>query len=667
MDSYFVSALSGLQWGLLALVPPAILLLYFLKLKRKPILVPSTYLWSRVIEDLHVNSIWQRLRQSILLFLQLLLVSLAAFALLRPGYRGAELVGDRFIFIVDNSSSMSATDVSPSRLAEAKKQAKEMIERMKSDDVGMLISFSDRAKVLQSFTNNKRLLLAKLAAIEPTTHRTDLAEAMTAAAGLANPGRSSDPNSKVDVQVAAAQAAEVVVFSDGGFPRVDKFALGNLTATYKPIGKSTVNNVGITAFETEKNPERPDQLQAFATVENFSDEAKIVGLTCTLNDEILDAKSIQVPARSAEGKPGLSGADFSLPTNGEGIITLKIDEQDDFEADNSAYAVINPPRPANVLFVGSTDTDKFQIVLSTPAAEAIANTEFVSPSYLEGADYKEKAATGVYDLVIFDQCSPKEPPQANTIFLGEFPSWGEWKKSEPSGSPYIQDVDLTHPLTQLLDVTNLLVASFRPVESPPGGVKLIDADRGGVYCVAPRGSYEDAVLGFSLSTSKGGSLEPNTDWPRKRSFPVFIMNALKYFGGSRSSTGASNGQPGVPFAIRTITPSPTVNVTTPRGITIEAIREGSIAPFNETDELGVYSVKEGSGAKIQQHFTINLFDQRESDILPAEKIDIGYEEVKAKPKDITEIARKEYWKWILLAGLFVLALEWYIYNKRVYL
>jgi hypothetical protein len=30
-------------------------------------------------------------------------------------------------------------------------------------------------------------------------------------------------------------------------------------------------------------------------------------------------------------------------------------------------------------------------------------------------------------------------------------------------------------------------------------------------------------------------------------------------------------------------------------------------------------------------------------------------------------ARKEIWKWILAGALLVLMVEWYIYNKRVYL
>src|SRR5215217_6135125 len=121
----FVNTLTLWQWGLLALIPPAILALYFLKLRRQPLAVPSTYLWSRAIEDLHVNSLWQRLRQSLLLFLQLLLIALIAFTLLRPGWQGTKLLGHRIIFMIDTSASMAATDVGPSRLDHAKQQAKE--------------------------------------------------------------------------------------------------------------------------------------------------------------------------------------------------------------------------------------------------------------------------------------------------------------------------------------------------------------------------------------------------------------------------------------------------------------------------------------------------------------------------------------------------------------
>src|SRR5919204_2493227 len=134
MFEYFQNTLSPWQWGLLALVPPAIVALYFLKLRRQPLEVPSTYLWHKSIEDLHVNSLWQRIRQSLLLYLQLLLIGLVILALLRPGWRSTKQIEERNILLIDNSASMSATDVGPSRLAEAKRRALAIIDNMPTEE-----------------------------------------------------------------------------------------------------------------------------------------------------------------------------------------------------------------------------------------------------------------------------------------------------------------------------------------------------------------------------------------------------------------------------------------------------------------------------------------------------------------------------------------------------
>ena len=114
--------LSWWQWAILAAVPPAIVLLYFLKLKRRPLEVPSTYLWHKSVEDLHVNSIWQRLRNNLLLFLQLAVVLLIFLALLRPSWQALHLTGSRLVLLIDNSASMQATDIKPNRLEEAKRR-----------------------------------------------------------------------------------------------------------------------------------------------------------------------------------------------------------------------------------------------------------------------------------------------------------------------------------------------------------------------------------------------------------------------------------------------------------------------------------------------------------------------------------------------------------------
>ena len=216
--NWFSSAIPWYGWTILAMVPPLILLLYFLKLRRTPVEVPSTYLWTKTIEDLHVNSIWQRLRNSLLLLLQLMLALLLLLACLQPGCEGEKIQGKRFIFMVDNSSSMSAEDAPEgiTRLQYSKDQIRNMIDAMDSSASAMIISFSNESDVVQSYTTDKSVLKMKLSSIKQTQRSTDMSEALTAASGLANPGRTSDRESQIDIQVAEALAAKLFIFSDGG-------------------------------------------------------------------------------------------------------------------------------------------------------------------------------------------------------------------------------------------------------------------------------------------------------------------------------------------------------------------------------------------------------------------------------------------------------------------
>src|SRR5207253_2698899 len=147
----------------------------------------------------------------------------------------------------------------------------------------------------------------------------------------------------------------------------------------------------------------------------------------------------------------------------------------------------------------------------------------------------------------------------------------------------------------------------------------IEADIGPVYTIAPRQSFEDAALGFALrGTNDAGDEINNTDWPFRKSFPVFVMNAVKYLGGTGGHGGLTSVRPGNTYAIRTVLPVETVSVTLPNKRAVEVRREGqNVINFSQTDETGVYEVREGSGTKLSQQFAVNLFDARESDLKPA--------------------------------------------------
>jgi hypothetical protein len=182
-------------WASLALflMPFFILMLYFLKMKRQPQTVPSTFLWKKSIEDLHVNSLFQWLRDNVLLLVQLLTVLVLIGALLAFQYHG-RAGGKRYILIIDSSASMSATDVSPNRLEVAKAEALAEIERHSDGDVGMVIEFNNDAGTTprQDYTTDTVLLRRAVNAIQPTQRLTRFAAAFRMADGLANPQKSTE-------------------------------------------------------------------------------------------------------------------------------------------------------------------------------------------------------------------------------------------------------------------------------------------------------------------------------------------------------------------------------------------------------------------------------------------------------------------------------------------
>lgn len=678
----WINMLGPWQWLLLAAIPPAIVALYFLKLKRQPLEVPSTYLWHKSIEDLHVNSLWQRLRRNLLLWLQLLLLALIILSLLNPGWEGARFTGSRFVFVVDHSASMNARDVvsgdgteaAGTRLDEAKRRVEVMIDAMHTGDAAMIVSFADSAQVVQEFTTNTHRLKRRLRGIEPTSRRTSLAGALQLAAGLANPGRTGDPEDQQDAAAADARPAELFVLSDFKFPDVQDFSLGNLDPKFEMIGDAAAENLAIVNFNTRRHEQRPDRLQAFARLENHAPGDVTVTLDLYLDDgpRPIDSRRETIPGRgeATDDVPvNFRQVVFTLPDVERGVLRLEHDLKDALAVDNRAWAVINAPRRSRVLMV-SLGNAAFEKAFSTPKSQELAEVDFAKPDALKTKQYAERANSGYYDLMIFDRCQPPEMPQANTLFIAGVPPTDRWTQGEKLDAPQIVDTDRTHPLLQLLEMGDVYVAESWEVKPPAGGAELIEAHNGVIAAIGPRDGFEDAVLGFAFeATDEGGQSFYNTNWPLRPSFPVFIQDVIGYLGGRQRLLSTGSLPPGYPYEIYRALGPDQLSVTGPDG-SVRTVRRNqqNRYTFSGTDRVGSYQVNENRSAP--ERFVVNLFDSLESDIRPVSgkaAVRIGNVDVDVHSKPDWQTARFQIWKLLVLAGLVVLVFEWYIYNRRVYL
>lgn len=652
--------------GLLAAIPIGIVLLYFLKLRREPVEVPSTYLWMRTVEDLHVNSLLQRLRKSMLLLLQLLAVGLAALALFRPGFRGTSSGEDRFVFLLDTSASMNATDDDSgnSRFAIAKQRIGDRIESMSDTDTAMLVTFSDRAEVLQSFTTDRSRLRAALARAKPTNRTTDILGALKAADGLANPRRSSQVGDVNDVQVADAMPAELLLFSDGGFPPVTEFDLGNLVPRYEAVGTDQVANLSVVAFSAERNIETPSEIQAFATVANTGTVAAQSSVSLIVNDELADAAAVDLP-------PGeRTGLSFTL--NDEDAIALKlvIDEPDDLATDGVAFAGLRPLKTVSILVV-TPGNQPLEIGLNTAKAGKICLTEFVDPDFLGTDDYRKRMLAGIDDLVIYDRCSPEKMPATNTFFVGALPSQ-DWAWDSDPSQVVLVDVDRSHPLMRFVDLYSLLIFQGRSVSGPTGSTELVGGDTGSVLGMANRDGFQDLVLGFEVvSQDENGNNEANTNWYAERSWPVFLLNVLRHLAGAAEATGAPSYRPGETVRLRM---ESVVDEVTIEQASDDSVVSGSDATdwtakpssngfveIVQTDVPGNYTIE--SDGRAVDLFAVNLFSVVESQLAVAPTVEIGYDEFTGVNAGIEK--RQEYWRYLLIAMLGLIAVEWWYYGKRI--
>ena len=696
----WINMLSPLQWMLLLTIPPAILGLYFLKLKRHESVVPSTMLWKRAIEDLHVNSLWQKLRQNLLLYLQLLFVGLLILACIRPGWSGMNRVGERRIYIIDHSASMQASDSKPSRLDVAREKAKKLIQDAASNDSAMVIATSDRASVEQGFTNNRSLLEKAVERIEPTAQLTDVSEAFRVAAGLANPGRMSFEDN-VDIQVADAVPATVYFLSDGAVGELDESEFGQLKIEYVPIGQPDTPNAGILSFaiqrsETQEAQTNPGSISAFARMIQHGSQAIECTASLYWNDALVDAQKVQLQPEQE------TGIQFELEGIESGTLKLQLDHPDALPLDNVAYAAIRPDRQVSILLVTAGNT-ALETALRTQRITQIAKVQIEPISYLSSQDYQTNASESKYDLILYDSCSPEKMPAASTLFLGSVPPADiqptvplgnsatlttntpsnapektdsptsaiepeenpKWTFGELSGPVIVLDVNRSHPISQYLEMASVGIVEARTVRPPSSGAVLMIADSGPLFAIAPRGPYQDAVLGFDIVRPSAEGFEINSDWGIKRSFPVFVLSAVENLAGGITEASAASVQPGLPVQLILSNRFEKYQIVDPKG-KIETIQRSGDGRFlyTKTDQLGVYEVRAEGLEEPVERFCVNLFSNRESDLQVGLELKTGAESIAATSNTIR--ARQETWRWLLLLAIGFLMFEWMVFNRRIF-
>lgn len=670
----------NLWWalGIAGIVIPALLLLYFLKLRRREELVSSTLLWKRAVQDLQVNAPFQRLRKNLLLFLQLLILAAAILALARPIVPTAVADAERVVILIDRSASMNAREEYGTRLEEAKEQAVRLVRTLNQRTGGwrsffsfggaraqtrvMVIAFNDRASIVSPFTTNTGELVDLIRRIEPTDGGTDLREALDLAGAYMAPPTRLSPGME-STPVSPEAPANLVLISDGRIANLDKVVLRGGTMDLIRVG-SARDNVGITALRTQRNYERPERLNAFMTVQNFGPNPVSTDVSIYVDGVLRSVQPVTLGGRtqpaSAVGQTqpaetedeSVRAIPFELALDRGALLEARLSRGDALSADNSAYAVVPPPRRQRVLVV--TD-GKYPFLDSVIRGLPLQEFPFVTPAQYEAsaAHYATDGQSN-FDVVIFDKYAPAALPAGNYLFLGALPKVPALTAGAKAEKHPIIWWDETHAVLRYVALDFVYVAESQGVGLPPEAEVLAEGPKGPVlFRYAAEGRHY-LVVTFAIE---------NSTWWSKLSFGVFVYNAIRYLGGGEAEGGLGAVRPGETLRIAMSPDRRETRLHRPDGASVVLMADAAgVAYYGGTERVGVYRA-DGAVAGRDQ-FAVNLEDDHESNIAPPE----GPLTVENRP--LTETAAiktttPEVWRWFVGAALVLVFLEWWIYNRRV--
>lgn len=656
-----------------AIVVPSLLLLYFLKLRRREMDVASTILWRKAIQDLQVNAPFQKLRRNLLLLLQLALLLLLALALTRPISNYTPGAGKSTVLLIDRSASMSARDADgKTRLEEAKRQAKELVDTMDRNATAMVIAFDDEARTVNTFSSDRPAIKRAIDSIEPSDRRSRL---------------------KLAYQLAEAQVAfipeqnrtnveppEVWVYSDGRVGDADELKIRS-PVKYVQIGSETARNIAITSLSARRNYDRPTEVQIFASLANFGPEPVTAQIQLSVSpiDPVAPERNAFATSRIGEvtllperwtdtqrdeaSKTGLlarNSAEFTLELTTAAVIKIEqMNKTDDaLAADDVALVVVPPPKALSLLLV--TQGNYF-------LEKLIGSLGLQKPQQMTPGEYEARVPAD-FDVVIFDNYSPEKlPASGNYLYFGGIAPNLKVTVERKDGEPArIEDMTVLdwrreHPILRHLQLGKIYAAKSLKLNVPPETLTLVDGVQGPMVVLHREGRSTHLVVGFDL-------LESN--WPLRVSFPVFLQQAMQFLAvGSELNVReafAPGASPVLPRANldRAWGGEPKrITLTGPGGAqAIDVPATGDFA-LPSLQRVGLYQ----TDPIIPQYerLAVNLLDANESNLLPVKTVPGGTGETIAAAG---RKSRLDLWWWIVAAVALPLAMiEWWVYTRRVHL
>jgi len=624
----FLSPLALL--GALLAVP--IIVFYILKVTLRRVPVSTTIFWRQIFDEKSPRSLWQHLRHLLSLLAQLALLLLLIFALAEPYLRSEVLAARRLIIVIDNSASMRATDVAPSRLEAARQAAEGLITGLRYRDEMAIVTAGGQPGVVCGFTGHERTLRAALAGIQATDGPTQVDAAVALGRRL----------------LAHQEHGQVVVFTDGCFEGSEIWAADPAVDLH--VVGTRAGNVGLTNFQVRRSLADPIGYEILTRVANASDEE----VKCRLEIDLDDAPVDVIPLTLAPGQEWSRTIEKTSIDGGR--LVARINHDDILPLDNRAEAVLPKRQLQKVTLVTEGNTFLKMALKANPLVDLTTLGKL-----------PEQYDPGV--LYVLHRGVPAKMPAANVLVIDPRESTDQWQLGEVLENPIVTKQDPDSPLMRHVRLDNVLMPEARRVTLPEGAQVLASSVTGDpLYFSQSREGHKLLLLTVDLDRG---------DLALRTAFPIMITNALGWFAGEAGELRESLTSGAVTEVELPVVAAPAALVlASPHGETRPLPAGVARATIGPLDECGVWQVRQLTSTPAEPaaksvedkaasdkpliELACNLANRVESDLRVPESL-------VEKPQTASLAGSwftRPIWFYLVALAWLLAGVEWFLYQRR---
>lgn len=654
----FLQPLVGLAVG--AGAGAILLLLYFLKLRRRPLRVGSTLLWQRAVHDLEVNQPFQWLRTNRLLFLQLLILALLATALARPLIPNGGESAARLVILVDRSASMAVRDAEQgeARLEAAIRRATEIArEASSSGQTEVLIAtYAADLEALTGWTRSRARLTRALASIQQTDQPDDLDLALDRIGPFLLDTSENESNDL---------SARVVVITDSSDIPASSITADLALETVG--GARQAENVGLVAIGARRDFDDPARILLFARLAGTPGAGGIVAVQLLKDGVPVDRTPTELTAQNNMS----ASVSFETEATDRTVLTVRLSRTDALAADNEASVVIPAiTRPATAL-VTPDDPESDEIVWLTRTVLEALDPERLTVLSSETYEQDPSAVQADAAWIVFDRVTPSAVPSVPSLSLGASLPIDQLETTNPRTPTRVLSWQREHPTLAYAGLGRLLIEqtiglrvrsadeSAEPTESPDQPAarrsvirELATGQHGPLILEIEDAGVRRIIVGFEPAQSS---------WPLDEGYAIFLattLERLSYSGDSGQARAAQTGRP-----LKVISDGRAIELRSEADDVLEASATGTLGEIEITAPLRTGIYRDAQGRAVAVNLT------QEDETLINSSSPTNGEEASIQPDTPTSnglTGPREVWWWFVFAALGVAAVEWMVYLARTH-